>query len=196
MKSPKGKETQVVQPVYQGHEFEALKLRYEDQVTLLRTLTALDLQIFTGYITIQTVLGGWLTQYPVSSILLKIGLLFIDLTLSGVAGWLLYNDYKRRIEVVATIKNLNEALGYTKPNIYLQGKAINATTKFRPWVYGYIVGVVTGALGVSLIIFASPATNVIASPTATAIVSTATSTAIPGTSVPIPEQSETPTVIP
>ncbi len=196
MTSPTGQKTPVIQPAYQGHEFEALKLRYEDHVELLRTLTALDLQIFTGYITVQVVLGGWLTQYPVRDILLKIGLVLIDLTLSGVAGWLLYNNYKRRTEVVGTIKNLNDALGFTKPDIYLQGKAINAPTTFRPWVYGYLVGVVAGAVGVGLIILASPATGNTVSTTATPTIAPATPTAIPATSTPMAQLSETPNVIP
>jgi hypothetical protein len=158
-------------------------------------MTALDHQIFTGYITIQLVLGGWLTQYPVGDPLLKLGLFFVDLTLAGVAGWLLYFDYIRRTEVVGTIKNLNDALGFTKPNIYLQDKAINAPTIFRPWVYGYLVGVITGALGVSLIIFASPATYV-ASPSAETNISQTTPTVIPITSTPMLQISETPTAIP
>ena len=196
MKSSRNQKPPVIQPFYQGHEFEALKLRYEDQVELLRTMTTLDHQVFTGYMTIQLVLGGWLTQYPVGDTLLKLGLFFIDLTLSGVAGWFLYNNYRRRTEVVRTVKNLNDALGFTEPNIYLQDRAINAPTIFRPWVYGYLVGVVTGALGVSLIIFASPKTSSAAAPSATPNTSQTTPTIIPVTLTPIPQISETPTFIP
>ena len=153
--SNKNQQMPASQPVYQGHEFEALKLRYEDQVALLRTLTTIDWQVFTSYITVQVILGSWLIQHPIDNVLLKVGLAIIDLTLAGIAGWLLFNNYKRRIEVVGTVKNLNEAFGFTKPDIYISGKAINPPTIFRPWVYGYIVSVITGALGVALIIFGS-----------------------------------------
>lgn len=188
MKSPRNQRTPIIQPAYQGHEFEALKLRYEDQVALLRTLTTIDWQVFTSYITIQVVLGSWLIQHPIDNTLLRVGLAVIDLTLAGIAGWLLYNNYKRRIEVVGTVKNLNEALGFTKPNIYLQNKAINAPTVFRPWVYGYLVGVITGALGVGLIIFGSSTRINIDSPIMTPTVIQVTPTLAP--------VQETPTVIP
>ncbi len=39
-------------PTYRGHEFEAIKARYEDQVQLLRSLTGIDLRIVTGFITV------------------------------------------------------------------------------------------------------------------------------------------------
>jgi hypothetical protein len=155
MNTQKSQQTPTPKPVYQGHEFEALKLRYEDQVALLRSLTTIDWQVFTSYITIQVVLGSWLIQNPINNLLLRLALELIDLTLAGIAGWLLYSNYKRRIEVVGTVKNLNEALGFTEPGIYLPGKAINPPTIFRPWVYGYILGVITGALGVALILFGS-----------------------------------------
>jgi hypothetical protein len=194
MKSPTGQQTPVNQPAYHGHEFEALKLRYEDQVALLRTLTTIDWQVFTSYITIQVVLGSWLIQHPIEYILLQAGLAIIDLTLASIAGWLLYNNYKRRIEVVDTVKNLNEALGFTNPNIYLPGKAINPPTIFRPWVYGYLVGVATGALGIGLIIFGPPSiTTKIISPTIMPTITQVAPTVAPITPISVPE---TPTVIP
>ena len=153
--SNRNQKVPTAQPAYHGHEFEALKLRYEDQVALLRTLTTIDWQVFTSYITVQIVLGSWIIQHPIDSIFLKAGLAIIDFTLASITGWLLFNNYKRRIEVVGTVKNLNEALGFTKPDIYIPDKAINPPTIFRPWVYGYIVGVITGALGIALIIFSS-----------------------------------------
>jgi hypothetical protein len=131
-----------MQPVYKGHEFEVLKLQNEAHVSLLRTLTDTDLRIFTGYITLQILLGGWLSENPVHTWTLKIGLLLIDLTLSGIAGILLYNNYRRRREVVAILQNLNEALGLNVPDLYLPGKALNAPTTFRPWWPSYLVGII------------------------------------------------------
>ncbi len=40
------------------HKFEALKLKYTDHVELLRFITKLDVQLFSGYITIQLALGA------------------------------------------------------------------------------------------------------------------------------------------
>ena len=142
-----------MEPVYKGHEFESLKLRYEDQVVLLRALTALDIKIFTGFITIQFILGGWISTQPIDSLSIKVGLLLIDIVLAGIAGKLLYNQYIRRKEAIETVKNLNEALGYTQKGIYLNNKAINPEGRTRPWIEWYIIGIVVGVIGFVLILF-------------------------------------------
>ena len=141
-------------PAYKGHEFEVLKLQFETQTSLLRNLTDIDLRIFTGYITLQLILGSWLSENPLQNLWLMIGILVLNLTLTSIAFWLLSNSYKRRKEVAATIKNLNEALGLLESGIYLQDKAINTPTLFRPWVYGYHIGLIVGFIGIALIIFA------------------------------------------
>lgn len=143
-------------PAYKGHEFDALKLQFETQTLLLRTLTDIDLRIFTGYITVQLLLGGWLSRYSPQNLWLKMGIFVIDLTLTGIAYWLLNNNYMRRKEAATTVGNLNEALGFMEPGIYIQGKAVNAPTSFRPWVYGYRIGLLAGVIGIMFILFPSP----------------------------------------
>ena len=140
-------------PVYKGHEFEALRLRYEDQVELLRALTNLDMKIFTGFITVQLVLGGWISAYPISDVFVQTGLFLIDIVFAFLAGRLLYNQFKRRKEVINTVKNLNEALGFNKSGTYLPDRAINATSSTRPWFWWYIIGICVATFGLSLILF-------------------------------------------
>ena len=146
--------TKKITPAYKNHEFEVLKLQFETQTSLLRNLTDIDLRIFTGYITLQLILGGWLSENPLQNLWLMIGILILNFTLTAIAFWLLRNSYKRRKEVAATIQNLNEALGLLTPGIYLRDKAINTHTMFRPWVYGYHIGLIIGFFGIALIIFA------------------------------------------
>ena len=136
-----------------SQKFEALKLRFLDQVELLRVMTQLDLKIFTGYLTLQLAFGGWLSTTDIKSLLIKIGLLTIDLSLTGLASKLVYNSYRRRKEVVATLKNINDALNFNTLDYYIKDSKINATTKFRPWWYWYLIGIYAGFTGIVLIIF-------------------------------------------
>ncbi|PYP83721.1 MAG: hypothetical protein DMF61_22240 [Blastocatellia bacterium AA13] len=142
-----------MEAVYQAHRFDALKMRYDDQVALLRSITELDLKLFTGYFTVQLLLGAWLTSHPLSRVLMQIGLLSIDLTLCLIASRLLYLSQKRRCEIVATIKNICEVLGFTQKDIYLSGSAINPEIVLRAWTPYYIVGVLVSSIGIGLIIF-------------------------------------------
>ena len=67
-------------------KFEALKMRYEDHVELLRFNARQDLEIFGGYITLQGVLAGFLAQMATPpNIWIKVGIIFIDLALTMIA---------------------------------------------------------------------------------------------------------------
>ncbi|EJS9609378.1 hypothetical protein BBM40_21510 [Vibrio parahaemolyticus] len=143
----------------EGNKYDALKLRFTDQVSLLVKITELDLKIFSGYITVQLALGAWLITkssfLPVDTcqrILSIIGLLIIDTVLSGIAATLLYNNYMRRREIIATVKNLNSALGYNQRGVYIESP-INAETKFRPWWWSYLLGIFCGYVGIAVVLF-------------------------------------------
>jgi hypothetical protein len=142
---------------WKGHEFEALSLRYQDQVELLRTMTQVDLRVFSGFLTLQLALGAWVSRNPPGGGLPRLGFLVLDLVLTGIAGKLLYNNYRRRKEVVGTLKNLNEALGFARPGVYLQDRAINAATTFRPWWWWYLIGLLAAAFGFAVILLGDPA---------------------------------------
>jgi hypothetical protein len=81
-----------------GHEFEALTCRFENQTELLHRMTVIDLQVFSGYISLQLALGAWLAthEHDLTGLVPRIGVMLIDLVPMVVAGALLYNNYKRR----------------------------------------------------------------------------------------------------
>lgn len=134
-------------------KFDALKIRYDDHVELLRFITKLDVQIFSGYITIQLALGAWLASNRPCGITPKLGIMLIDITLALIAGKLLFNDYQRRKEVVDIIRNICEAFGYTKTGIYLKDKAINIETHRRPWFWWFLIGIILGVIGIAMVTF-------------------------------------------
>ena len=91
-----------------NQKFESLKMRYKDHVELLRFMTKLDVQIFSGYITVQLALGAWIAANPIKGCWTKLGIILIDLVLAAIAFMLLHKDAKRRTEVVGIIKNIND----------------------------------------------------------------------------------------
>ena len=134
-------------------KFDALKLRYNDHVELLRFITKLDVQIFSGYITLQLALGAWLATNRPEDLISKIGIILIDFTLGTIAAKLLYNDYLRRKEIVAILRNLCEALGFRKTGYYLPDKAIDIDTQSRTWWWWYLLGIISGVVGIIFITF-------------------------------------------
>jgi hypothetical protein len=138
--------------IYHGHEFEALRERFKDQVELSHRLMLIDLKVFTGFLTIQIVMGSWLAlnRDKISS---EAGLFVIDVAIAVFAITLLYNQYQRRKEVIGTVKNCNEALGYEEPGVYLDGRALNAHTKPRYGFRWYAAGIIVSVIGIALVLF-------------------------------------------
>jgi hypothetical protein len=116
-------------------------------------MTKLDVQIFSGYITVQLVLSSWIASHPINSIFPKIGIILIDLVLAGIALKLLFNDYRRRKEVVEIIKNINEALNFDTKDVYLPEKPINVETKSRSWFPYFMIGIIFGVIGIIMVAF-------------------------------------------
>ena len=143
--------------ILDGNEFEALKLRFENQTELLYRMTLIDLRIFSGLITLQLAFGAWLANKDgiALSMLSKLGLLAIDASLTCVAMAMLYNNSKRRVEVKSTVINCAKALGYKEPGKYLDNEALDVSFVFRPWAGWYFLGVVTSFCGVILVLFAN-----------------------------------------
>jgi hypothetical protein len=139
-------------------KFEAVKYRHEDQAKLLQYMTTIEHQLFRGFLTVQLVFGGFLTQFKVEDISARIGLFIIDLALAFVCLKLLHKSYLRRKEVQATIKNCNTALGFDQPDIYLK-EPINATSVARPWFPNFFTGVVATMIGILLILFIPKGSN-------------------------------------
>jgi hypothetical protein len=141
--------------IISGHEFEALKCRFENQTEELHRITLIDLQVFSGYITLQLALGAWLATHRsnLPGTKARIGLMLIDLVLAFVAGALLRNSYKRRKEVSAIVGNCNEALGYNTEGIYLEKQALNIPTKPRSFVWCYLAAIAAAFAGIVLVVF-------------------------------------------
>ena len=121
----------------QKQRFEALRMRYEDQAVLLRSMTGLDLSLVSGIITSQIVLGSWLVLHPMKMWPL-VGVLILDgIPVLGVCSLLKRNADRRR-EAVATLKNIMAALGFYHKGFYIEGLAINPRrATLRLWGYPY-----------------------------------------------------------
>ena len=135
---------------YAGHEFEALKLRYDDQVHLLRSLTEIDHRLVTAFFTLQLALGAWLVAQSAIAPRIQWGLGAIDLAVAAIFLKLLYNNHCRRQEVADTIASVNEALGFSEPGAYLDGRPLNPKYERRLWFKWYVAAVVVSMVGVLL----------------------------------------------
>ncbi len=131
--------------------FEALRMRYEDHVELLRVMTGLDLRLVSGVMAIQLALGGWLATNPVAEWLPLVGVLLLDGALAFIGAVLLHNNALRRREAIATLKNVMTALGFYRANFYVQGITINAAGGTRLWGPWYIRGIVVAYIGLILV---------------------------------------------
>ena len=142
--------------IFGGHEFEALKCRFENQTEHLYRLTTIDLRAFSGHVSVQLALTAWLAthQKDLAGEAARIGVMVVDLVLASVAGVLLYNNFRRRKEVAGTVRRCNEALGYETEGVYLEGRKLNHPTDFWPWGKVYFVGLAAVA-GVAIVLFAT-----------------------------------------
>ena len=139
--------------IYEGNEFEAVKLRFENQTEQLYRMTMIDLRIFTGFITLQIALGAWLaTKGAGLSSELKIGLAIIDIGLTYVACALLRNNALRRKEVAAIVNNCAEALGYKTPGAFLDSGPLDIKMKLRLWKNYYYFGIFLSLVGILIVL--------------------------------------------
>ncbi len=149
---------------YEGYEpiklepeqkFEALRMRYEDHVELLRVMTGLDFRIFGGAMTIQLAVGAWLAASPLTERWALGGILLLDAALLFFAAVLLRHNRLRRKEAIDTLKNVMAALGFYRMDFYLKGTAINASGKTRFWGPWYTLGLVVALLGLAAVSIAT-----------------------------------------
>ncbi|GAB3726645.1 hypothetical protein [Spirosoma lituiforme] len=142
-----------------GHEFEVVRYRHEDQSKLLQLMAQVDLQLFSGFLTVQLAFGSFLVQQDLYNNYVRFGLISVNLSLASICFILLRNNYKRRKEVVATLKNCNEALGLNQQGAFIPGKSINSDTKFRPWFHWYSIAILLSFTGICLILFSPKKTE-------------------------------------
>jgi hypothetical protein len=156
-------------------KFDALKVKYDDQVALLRFLTTFDFQIFSGFLTIQLAFVSWWSTHAIkvaelrfslyhyqihwlpwqTAIAVKAGLLIVDGLLGFVAARLLHTNKLRRTSVVGIVRNLNDALRFNEAGVYLVDKPINVAHVYRPWAYWYMFVIFTSYIGVILVMTAT-----------------------------------------
>lgn len=144
-----------VSNIYKENEFEAVKLRFENQTELLYRMTMIDLRIFSGFITLQLALGAWLATKGLTLLCelgLKCGLFAIDTGLAFVAIALLRNSALRRREVAEIVKNCTEALGYKTPGAYLKERPLDVDLELRLWKNYYFFGIFLSMFGILLIL--------------------------------------------
>jgi len=144
-------------PVYENDEnkLKILKMGFENQVQYLRMMSDVDLRLFTGYITVQLILGSWLAQHPLQMIAYKLGILIIDWALVALAINAFRVNQVRRAEAVHVLKNLCDALGFTKEGVFLpDSKKIQSSVPLRPWNWLYNLTAILAGIGVTIIILA------------------------------------------
>lgn len=137
----------------EANKFEAIKYRHEDQAKYLQYLISMDFKVFSSYLTLQMLFGGFLIQQSITDCYFKLGLLLVDLPFPILTYFFIKNNCLRRLEVIKTIKNCNEFLGFEREGAYLKDKVINAKNDIKPWDFLYRMGVITAFIGVVLILF-------------------------------------------
>ena len=109
-----------------------LKLRYEDQVELLRYLSSLELKVIFGYFTVVAAINAWLITKAPAAFSGQVVLSFIIGISTVCIVFYLYTQKRRRDEAVKTILNINEAFGLYEIGKFIENKSINPPCKYRP----------------------------------------------------------------
>ncbi len=146
-----------MKPVYEddAFRFEALKIGFVNKTEYLRTLVQKDLTLFSGYITLQLILAGWIASNPLPGTWLKVGIFLIDLTLAIIVAMLMYKNDIRRAISVEDLANFSDALGFSVKGAYLEGMALQSRPKKRSSFWWYIGAIAVTVISVAIVIFAA-----------------------------------------
>lgn len=131
---------------------EILKTAYELQTRYLQWLSEIDFKIFTGFLTIQLVFAGWLSQYPPTSAVVGTGLLIVDGSMASLACALLLKNQKRRVQEVEKLANIYDALEFSKEGVYLPNKQLSGRPESRPSLWLNIIAIIASLVGVFILI--------------------------------------------
>jgi hypothetical protein len=153
-------------PIYEGNEFEVLKVRYAEQAAHIRDLNQYEMRLFGGFISIQLLLASWFAAHPISDSWSKVGILLVDSAMLLVCLQILTAVRGRRIEIRDTIININEAFGLYVSGIYLKGKSINPQPPAKRNFIWFNVGCWVAFAGVVITLF-MPLAPVTTPPSAT-----------------------------
>ena len=134
-------------------QLDILKIRYQDQVELLRFLTSLELKVIFGYFTVIAAIVAWIITKAPSTFDGQVVLSCIIGISTVCVIYYLYSQKKRRDEAVATVVNLNEAFGLYEIGKFIEGKAINPPHKYKPLFPVYLLAImVVGLSSIYLIV--------------------------------------------
>lgn len=130
---------------------DLVRYRHEDQVRLLGDISHNSLKIFSGFITLQLAVGSFLTQVAITAGA-RWGFILLEFTLCSICSGMLVNNQRRRKEAARTVQNCNAFLGFDQAGAYLPDRALNAQSRFWPWLWFYIAGVWMFFIGILLIL--------------------------------------------
>jgi len=147
---------------------DVLRLRYEDQAESLRDMLKLDVQLFIAYMTVQLALGGWIADKSPASGLVRIALGCADFAISWIVFTYFLNSDARRDESTQVIRNINDALKFNAPGIYLADRTINPPPIELPWLKKFrsvfLVGSLISLLAIWGLLLVGPSRNEAGSP--------------------------------
>jgi hypothetical protein len=150
--------------------FDALRLRYEDQAESLREMLKLDVQVFIAYMTVQLALGGWIAEKPPSTWEVRAALGFADGVISLIALAYYSNSDTRRAEIIETISNINKALKFNDSGAYTPESTVNPPrSEFKVWPgfrNVFMVGAIASAVAIGLLLGLAPYRDTTVSPPA------------------------------
>ena len=134
-------------------DLEILKLRYQDQVELLRFLTTLELKMIFGFFTVLGALCAWVLSKAPQQFDGKVHLCLIIAVSTICVIYYLYSQKRRRDEAVKTIVNLNTALGLYEVGRFIPDKAINPESGYKPLFKLYLVAIFFAAISAIVLIY-------------------------------------------
>ena len=134
-------------------KFEAALARFQDHTELLRALTSIDLQVLGGCVTLQFAVAAWVADHPPTHAVGRWGLLFMAFVVTSLATKLLYNNYRRRKEVVDSLGRTKAFLQFGERGAYLPENPLDADAIFRPWWWWYMIAVWSAFASIGFVIF-------------------------------------------
>jgi hypothetical protein len=104
--------------------------------------------------TLQLGLAAWLVDHPPNGVVEKIGLVTLSATLTGAVMWLLYTQYRRRKEIVASLARIKVFLQFEELGAYIPRQSLDAPMMFKPWWPWYLIAcVITFVAVLGIILF-------------------------------------------
>lgn len=123
----------------ENQKFEALKLRYTDQVEVLRHMKQNEFRLVFGFLTLQLILCAFVlkAENPIG-ITQVVAIGALD-SFAGIALTVMFCDYKkRRTEVVDTIRSIMTVFEFYTEGAYAEKITINPPTpKMTDWSNWY-----------------------------------------------------------